>query len=567
MRRTAKIVSVVLAVLMALSLIPFAAFATANTDDAADRVAGWKANYQLFLDTITDDSNYTSWNYVDQNKKALNNSLNAMTAFALYDEAWRNYATKEVSVANAEKILLGLIEKAEYTFDDGYVDEIVKVLETAQDVNDFLQKANKYLDIELLKSNGWSTTFEVIGAVVDVANAYQNYRDQFIAAYANVLSVQMANVYYIDMLQYISANTDNAVIRQAADKLIADIQMSVEDVIQEIIAKAAGDGVEKGLMTAANIAMNSNAYTAVALKVYNGAKSVADFLWNTGDQANLIDTLLTSYDLQALVADWTDAALAGDNDEKALIAVDMLLTTRTICENVLYNLKLAENDGVIGKIKSQLYGTVYEDIEINLAAIDAIRAAMFDQDVASFQKVERAIYAYCPVDVQILNADNSGVYTLKDGRVTNESTDSGIYVSVYSEYAKDYLKIAYLYDAYKVRLSGTADGTVTLIMDVLNADGSVSDWSFTDRAVAAGTKIVFDTAFDGTPYYLASDTDAKTYFNDDFVPSKHPEVSAKDVADAVVNVGKKEAKGFAQMIKEFFQKLFASFANLFKIKK
>ena len=98
MRRTAKIVSVVLAALMILTLVPFAAFAADN--DTADRVDGWKANYQLFLDTILDNSNYTSWNYVDQNSKALNNSYNAMTAFALYDSAWRNYLTKEVSVDN-----------------------------------------------------------------------------------------------------------------------------------------------------------------------------------------------------------------------------------------------------------------------------------------------------------------------------------------------------------------------------------------------------------------------------------------------------------------------------------
>lgn len=563
MRRTAKIVSVVLAALMILTLVPFAAFAAEN--DSSDRVAGWKANYQLFLDTILDNSNYTSWNYVDQNKKALNNTYTALTAFALYDEAWQNYATKNVSIDNAEKILLGLIEKAEYTFDDGYVDEIVAVLEGAQDVNDFIQKANKYLDIDLFKSSGWSTTFQVIGTVVDVANAYQNYRDEFIAAYANVLSVQMANAYYIDMLTYISDNTTNEVLKAAADKLIADISKSVQDVIAEIAASAAADGVEKGIQTLGSIAMNSNAYTAVALKVYQGAASVANFLWNTSEQGNLIDTLLTSYDFQALIAAWTAEAL-DTNADKAIIAVDMLLTARTICENALYNLKLAENGGVIGKIKSQLYGTVYEDIEISLASIDVIRAAMFDKDVAEFKPVKRAIYAYCPVDVQILNADNSGVYTLKDGRVTSDDTASGIYVSVYSEYAKDYLKIAYLYDAYKVRLSGTAEGTVTLIMDVLNDDGTVSDWSFTDRAVVAGTKIVFDTAFSGTPYYLASDTDAKTYFNDDFVESQHPEVSAQDVADAVVTVGKKEAKGFAQMIKEFFQKLFASFANIFKKK-
>ena len=225
MNKTAKIISVILAVVMALSVLPFAAFAA---EEDADRVDSWKANYALLLEEVFDDANYASWQYVDQNKKAIDNTMAVYTAFALYDNAWVNYASKSLNIDDAEKILLALIERADYSFDDGYVDEIVSVLETAQDINDFLQKANKYLDIELLQSNGWSTTFQVIGAVVDVANAYQNYRDQFIAAYANVLSVQMANVYYIDMLQYIVDNTDNAVIAQAAQNLIDDIQDRLE---------------------------------------------------------------------------------------------------------------------------------------------------------------------------------------------------------------------------------------------------------------------------------------------------------------------------------------------------
>lgn len=566
MRRTAKIVSVVLAVLMVLTLIPFAAFAA---DNEQGRVAGWKANYQLFLNTILDDSNYTSWNYVDQNGKNLNAALNAGTAFNLYDGAWAGYLSGDYTLTkdHAKGLLMELIEKAEYDFDDGYVDEIVKVLETAQDANDFIQKVNQYLDLDVFKSEGWGTTFQVIGTVVKVANVYQTYRDKFIKAYAEVLSVQMANAYFVELLQYIVDHPVNAVLSQAAAELIDDIESGMEEVFAAILEDAAIDGADAALTTLGTIAMNSNVYTAAALKIYGIAKKVVNVLWNATEQVTQIDQLLVAYDFQDLVSDWAAAAVAGNDDDKTLIAVNMTLTARTLSENALYSLLLAKNDGVVGKIKNKLYGTAFEEIEISLASIDAMRDAMFVKDVADFQKVERAIYAYCPVDVQILKADNSIVYTLKDGRVTNDSVDSGIYVSVYSEYAKDYLKIAYLYDAYKVRLSGTAEGTVTLIMDVLDAEGNVNDWSFTDRAVANGTKIVFETAFDGTPYYLASDTDAKTYFNDEFKPSEHKDVTAHDVADAVVSVGKQEAKGFAEIIKAFFQKLFESFANLFKFKK
>lgn len=568
MKKTTRILAVVLSVVMALSVLPFVAFAEEPSENEV-RVAGWKANYELFIDTVLDNANYTSWQYVDQNKKVIDQQLTTYTAFALYDSAWKNYATQEVSIEDAEQILLAMIEKAEYDFDDGYVDEIMKVLETATDVNDFIQKVNDIANIEaisnVVESSGWSTAFDVINTAIKVGNAYQTYRDKFIEAYANVLSIQMANAYYIDMLQYVVDNSEYDVLKTAAANLIADINASVEDVLQQIVAEAGGDTASVGVDYLIKIALNSNAYTAVALKVYDGAKSVADFLWNTGDTYKYIDTVKTAYYFQQDAAAWAKLALDGADADKAVIAFDLMITARKVCEDVLYNLKLAENGGVVGKVKSKLYGTVCEDIEINVAALDIIRGAMFDKEVADFRKVVRALNIYCPVDILVTTTDNVAVYTLVDGAAVNTENESGIYASVYSEYSEDYLKIAYLYDNYRIKLVGTADGTVTLLMDVLNADATVDDWSFTDVKVAKGNAIVFDTAFTGTPFYTFSNAAGfdKIDFNDVFVPSEHPEVTAQEVIDATVEVGKDEAKSFLKQIKAFFAKLFSFFTNLF----
>ena len=554
MKKTAKIISIVLAVVMMACMVPFTAFA----DDAADeRITGWKENYSMLLDTLLDNSNYTSWEYVDVNSKALSSTMNVYTAFALYDSAWRNYATHNVSVENAKQILLGLIGRAEYDFDDGYVDEIVSVLETAQNVNDFIQKVNQFTNIELFASSGWSTAFEVIGDVTKIANAYQNYRDQFIEAYARVLSVQMANAYYIDMLQYIIDNSNNQDLRTAAQELIANINSSVEDVIEDILAGAAGDGVDVGVDYLLRLALNSNAYTAVALKIYQGAKSVADFLWNTGELYNYMDTLVIAYDFQSLVSDWTAASLDGEDTDKAVIAVDLLLTARTISEEALRNFKVAQSNCAVGKIKSALYGNIYEDIEINIAAINAMREILFGEP-DSFRKIVRVLYIYCPVDVQIRDADGRLLYTLSDGSSVTEENDYGKFVSVYSEYDEDYLKVVFLYDTFTVRLVGTGDGSVTMIMDVLQEDGAVEDWSFTDRSIFADGTIEFNTAFEDVPYYEASDRVGKIAFNDEFIPSVHPQPSAAEVAGAVVTVTKHEVKSFADIIRELFQKLFAA---------
>ena len=559
MNKTAKIISVILAVVMALSVLPFAAFAA---EDDAERVASWKANYSLLLEEVFDNANFTSWSYVDQNKKAIDNTMAVYTAFALYDGAWINYASKSIEKDDAEKILLALIEKADYDFDDGYVDEIVKVLETAQDVNDFIQKVNDYTKLDVFESAGWSKTFEVIGDVVKIANAYQTYRDKFIEAYARVLSVQMANAYYIDRLNYIVENTEYDILKQAAEKLIGDINASVEDALMTVAAEAAEDGANVGLEYLAKLALNSNAYTAVALKVYQTATSIADALWNTGDQYPLIDTVKTAYYFQSDIADWAKDALAGDDAEKAAIAVSFALTAREISEDALYNLKLAENQGVINKIKNKLYGTVYNDIEVNKAALDTIRTMFFDVAPANMKAVKRVLTIYCPVDVQLLNGSNV-IYTFADGKEDIDSNAYGVFRSVYSEYAKTYHKVAFLYDTYRVRLVGTGEGYVTLIMDALK-DGAIEDWSFTDRKVDKDTKIVFDTDYAGTPYYVASDANGTVAFNDDFVPSEQKEVTAKDVITATTEVGKEEAKSFIDKIMDFFRSLFDKIFSIFK---
>lgn len=559
MKKMTKIISVVLAALMILTVLPFAAFAAKEEDDA--RVAAWKENYQLVMDEVFDNENYVSWQYVDQNKKAINNTLNVYTAFALYDNAWVNYASKSINIDDAEKILLGLIEKASYTFNDGYVDEIVKVLETAEDVNDFIQKVNDYVNIDLFESAGWSKTFEVIGDVVKIANAYQNYRDKFIEAYARVLSVQMANAYYVDMLNYIVEKNSYSVLTQAAQNLINDINSSVEDAISKIVASAAEDGASIGVEYLLKLAFNSNAYTAVALKVYQASKSIADTLWNTSQTYPLIDTVKTAYYYQADIAEWAKAAL--DDSDKAIIAMNTIITARKISEEALYNLKLAENDGIINKIKNKLYGTVYNDIEVNLAMLDTIQAMMYDTDVTAIKPVTRVLTIYCPVDVEFSKNGNA-VYTIADGNDGIVSNDAGVFVSVYSAYAKTYHKIAFLYDTYRVMLVGKADGYVTLVMDALKG-GKVEDWSFTDRKVAKDVKIVFDTDYSGTPFYTSTDGVApKTEFNDNFVPSAQPEVSVKDVVEATTDVGKQEAKSFIDKIKAFFEDLIAKIMSIFK---
>ena len=561
MNKSAKLISVILAVVMALSVLPFAAFAA---EDDADRVASWKANYGLLLEEVFDDTNYTSWNYVNVNRKAIDQSDSALAAFALYDGAWisffRNGSTADP--ANAKKALLALTEKAAYQFNDGYVDEIKKIIDTAEDVNDMIQKVNKYLNIEVFNSEGWGKTFEILGKIGKLINTYQNVRDKFVAAYAEILSVQMANMYYVDMLQYIVDKDSYEPLTTAAEELIDEIQAGVAEALQKVLDQILTESATDAIATLGSAAMNSNAYTAVALKIYQVGTSVVDVLWNTSDLHEVFDTIRTAYYYQSDIAEWAEAAVNGEDAEKAIAALSYAISARDFSEEALYKLKAAQDDGAIGKVQRKLYGTVYNDIEVSRAALDTMRRMFYNVAPADMKEVKRILTIYCPVNVELLNGSKT-VYSFADGKEDIDSNAYGVFRSVYSEFAKTYHKVAFLYDTGLVRLVGTGDGYVTLIMDALK-DGAIEDWSFTDRKVEKDTKIVFNTDYNGTPYYTASDMDENVLFNDNFVPSEQKEVTAKEVVTAVTEVGKEEAKSFIDKIMDFFRNLFDKIMKIFK---
>lgn len=570
MKLTKKLLSVILAVVMACSCLSVIAFAE-EVDDYDKRVDGWNANYDLFLDYLLDDTNYTSWSYVDINEKAMKDTMATWTAFALYDEAWRNYATHHISIEQAELILLALIEKADYEFDDGYVDEFVDVLELAQDAADLVEKAGDIIKAEeftkVLESEAWGTTWQVIGDVTKIAHAYQTYRDQFVEEYSRVLSVQLANQYYLDLLQHIADTTPYDVLKTAANNLIADMNANVQSVVDEVLQDAVMDGVSLGIDRLIDLAMNSNVYTATVLKIYDAIVSVADFLWNTNEVYPHMETVLASYYFQSAASDWAAEAYYQEEAEKSFFAIDLLMTTRKVCEEALVNFKNAENDGAVGRVKNQLHGTLCEDTLVNIAGLEIMRNMMFELEPASFRTVTDSLYVYCPVSVELLDADNNTIYTVADGVEGLVSNDYGVFKSIYSDFGSDYLKVIYLYDGYRVRLSGTGNGYVTLIHNELLEDGTVNDWSFTDVEVSAKSKIVFDTEVEGTPTYTFSNGTGVQIvnFNDNFIPSEYPEYTAKDVVNAGTDIADKEVKSIWDKIVEFFESIGQWFRDLFGI--
>lgn len=562
-----KILALVLAVVLVFAAIPMASFSAEDAPTDAARVDAWEANYELLLNKVLVNEENTHWNYVVQNNESIAKEMMVYTAFALYDDAWQNGFDGSVSVTKAEEVLVSLIEKVDAQVGDSKLEEIIAVLETAQDVNDFIQKVNGYVEIsEVITSDAWSSAFTYLGYAQTLAEIWKTEKQVLINAYARILSVQAANEYYLEFLQYIASNSTYSIVREAAGNLIADITSSIDELINEIMLQSAGNTAAEVVDVAIRIAANTNAYTAVALKVYNTGTSVANTLWNTSDQYQIMDQLITTFYAESATAEWANGILdtrATEEDaEKSIFAVNALLTLREIGAKSLYELKAAQAQGVIGRIKDQINKSVHSEYVSEMKLFEIIRQQFFADSISQYKKVNAIVETFGPAELSACDASNNVLYRVPYGNDYVSERNCGIFGECYNEYSRDYVKVALLYDTVAgINLVGKSASKITLIMDVLTADG-VEDYSFTDVAVGTGTEVSVPVQFTGRPSYTVTDSNGTfvRQMNDEFVYSIETEASAQAVAQAVVNVAVKDTnESFAKLkalIVSFFQRLF-----------
>ena len=557
-----KILAVLLAAIMLLSVIPFS-FAE-DVSDADATVAEWKTNDALLIEKLLDELTYAHYQYVIDNNSSIKTKMDVMTAFGLYDNAWINYATKTVNVDTCKAILLSLIEAYQADFGEDYVADIKEVLEGAQDAMDLVEKVSKYTDkLDFVNSDTWGSINSTLDIVIKAANTFEEVKDSVIKAYSEIISVQMANGYYLDLLDYIAndASIEYQPIKTAAAQLKTEATTAIEDQLAALVDAAVKSQSNKITSTIINLVADTNVYTATAKKIYDIGTKVADILWNSNDLYAHYDNLVASFWAETSVDAYATEALAADDSEKTIFAVNALLSTRNFGENSLYNLLEAEAQGVIGKIQKQLGVVAVAEYVADLAELDLMEKVLFNDAYAKGTVFGKIAKVYCPVNM-VGYADNAAVINAEDGQESVKANDYGAAIVRYNGYSKDYVKVMFLAESIdKVTIIGTDDGYVTYV-EYVDEDGVINDYSFTQIQLAKGDKInVVDKAYTGV---IGGEAVAGE-LNDVFVVPEPKEITAKDVAEATVAVAKDEATSFIEKIKAFFENLFASLKKLFNI--
>lgn len=575
-----KALSLILALLMCFSIFQVAVFAEepAAVEEveatAEETVEAWKTNYPVLLDTLFDGEHYAHYKYVLDNNEDLRKTMAVYTAFGLYDNAWKNYFTKEANVDTCKKILMAMIEEYKYELGNSYVDGLVEALKVAKDAGEFIEKLNgfvgKYSDVlDFVETQEWSTVFQVVNTLIRLGNAWQDIRTQLIDAYSQIMSVQLANGYYIEMLEYVATNTTYEPMQKAATALIEEATTAVEEQIEFFLMEATQNLQNDGINLLLDLAVNSNVYTATAKKVWNIGASVADVLWNTSDQYAIYDALIATFHAELAIDEYATKAFdttdANYDAARAMFGTYSLISVRAFGEDALINLLTAQSGGIINKIKSKLYDLSCTEYTANMAVLDLMDVAFFETAVADMKPVEAIAYVYCPVNVLVYDG-NVLLYRVKDGE---ESTmidkNLGLAKSAYCAYNKEYVKVAFLNDVdYRIIMVGTADGFVTFKKEFRNAEDVLVSYSFTEEKVTPVTKITVD----GLRYCVAANgTEEWKELNDVFVIPEAKEVNWETVTDATKEVVKEETNNFFAKIKKFFQDFFAKLKAIFTFKK
>lgn len=436
-----KILAVILAVMMIVCALPFAAFA---------------ADGSYIRDEILDNSHYYHMQYVE-NEGEFKNQFALYTALGFYDDAWYNYFDSSVDITYAKAILLGLIEQVEAEYNNETFEEIMKVLGGANSAMEVITKAgevaSKFTDaLEFTQSSEWGATMGFLGTALEAVNYGNEVYKAYVKGYAMILSAKAASAFYGDFLTYLVENCKNKDVRVAAKEIAETIDAEMQAAVDKLIKSLTADAGKDAATLAAEFALDSYGVTAAIKGAYKTVVSLSDKLFNTKNKYEFMMSLVETYDIEECFIGWAKAAFESDNADFASFAESTVIAVRATGEGLLAKLANAKTSALVNLVKKYDTTEIKVKTASELAKLDVAAAVLAADADAAFAK-SLVVTGNTAVAVKAAGAD---VIAIANGEAVPATvTASGAYASVYNEVLGEYVKAVYLLgDDYDVVLSG-----------------------------------------------------------------------------------------------------------------
>lgn len=552
-----KILSVILAVMMIVCALPFAAFA---------------GNDGYVRSELLDNGNYYHYNYVVE-EDYFKKTLDLYTALGVYDDAWYGYFTNTTGINYAKAVLLSLIEQVEAQYNNETYEKIIAALKGAKNGMEFVEKAGKiagkFTDaLEFTQSAEWGKTIGYLGTAIKVANIANDTYEAYARGYARILSIKAASAYYGDFLTYLADNCKNKAVREAAKEIAETIDQEMQEAVDKLVKELVESAGKDAAGAAASMALNAYGVTAAIQTGYNVVKSVADKLFNTNKSAEYMFSLSETGYIEECFGDWAQGAYDSGVAEYAAFADGTVIAVRACGEKLLANFANAKAGALFEK-----YVTKYDPTEIKvrtaseLAKLDVAKAILKEgKDTGYTQSV--VVTGNTNVALKAAGESDALAVIESEIQVPATITESAAYTSVYNEGLGEYVKAFYLTEGsdYDVVLSGAA-GKATAYATVGKKFGCVD--------TTTGRTITFKNVV-SAPSIVVVDTDkdaVELSLSDSFVKTCDPSVAVKKDSKPSGGSGSGSSSSsgskfnFGKIFSDFFKSIIEAFKSIFSFGK
>lgn len=551
-----KILSVILAVMMIVCALPFAAFA---------------GNDGYVRSELLDNGNYYHYNYVVK-EDYFKQTLDWYTALGVYDDAWYGYFTNTTGINYAKAVLLSLIEQVEAQYNNETYEKIIAALKGAKTGMEFVEKAGKIAEkftdaLEFTQSEAWGDTIGYLGAAIKVANIANDTYEAYARGYARILSIKAASAYYGDFLTYLAENCKNKAVRKAAKEIAETIDQEMQEAVDELVKDLVESAGKDAAGAAASMALNAYGVTAAIQTGYNVVKSVADKLFNTNKSAEYMFSLAETGYIEECFGAWAQGAYGSGVAEYAAFADGTVIAVRACGEKLLANLANAKQTALVNLIKKYDATEIKVRTAAELAKLDVAKAILKEgEDVGYTQSV--VVTGNTNVALKAAGESDALAVIESEIQVPATITESAAYTSVYNEGLGEYVKAFYLAEGsdYDVVLSGAA-GKATAYAVVGKKFGCVDTTS--------GRTITFKNVV-SAPSIVVVDTDKDAIeltLSDSFVKTCDPSVAVKKDSKPSGGSGSGSSSSsgskfnFGKIFSDFFKSIIEAFKSIFSFGK
>lgn len=551
-----KILSVILAVMMIVCALPFAAFA---------------GNDGYVRSELLDNGNYYHYNYVVK-EDYFKQTLDWYTALGVYDDAWYGYFTNTTGINYAKAVLLSLIEQVEAQYNNETYEKIIAALKGAKTGMEFVEKAGKIAEkftdaLEFTQSEAWGDTIGYLGAAIKVANIANDTYEAYARGYARILSIKAASAYYGDFLTYLAENCKNKAVRKAAKEIAETIDQEMQEAVDKLVKDLVESAGKDAAGAAASMALNAYGVTAAIQTGYNVVKSVADKLFNTNKSAEYMFSLAETGYIEECFGAWAQGAYDSGIAEYAAFADGTVIAVRACGEKLLANLANAKQTALVNLIKKYDATEIKVRTAAELAKLDVAKAILKEgEDVGYTQSV--VVTGNTNVALKAAGESDALAVIESEIQVPATITESAAYTSVYNEGLGEYVKAFYLAEGsdYDVVLSGAA-GKATAYATVGKKFGCVD--------TTTGRTITFKNVV-SAPSIVVVDTDKDAIeltLSDSFVKTCDPSVAVKKDSKPSGGSGSGSSSSsgskfnFGKIFSDFFKSIIEAFKSIFSFGK